>query len=159
MPAMILTSLVFAAALGSGLLAGLFFIFSNTIMSALARLPAAQGMAAMQSINVTILNPLFLTVFMGTSLLCLVLVAAVLLGWAGPNWGFVAAGGLLLLVGMFGVTMFFNVPMNEALVASTADSAGTALWADYLSRWTMWNHVRTIASLGALAAFMAALMR
>ena len=48
--------LAFAAALGGGLMAGLFFAFSNSVMGALARLPAAQGVAAMNSINVVILN-------------------------------------------------------------------------------------------------------
>ena len=57
-------------------MAGLFFIFSVCIMTALGRLAPASGIAAMQSINVTILNGIFLTVFMGTALLCLALIAA-----------------------------------------------------------------------------------
>ena len=57
------------AALGSGLVAGLFFGFSTAVMKALARLPPAQGMKAMQDINVVILNPVFLAVFMGTALI------------------------------------------------------------------------------------------
>ena len=43
--------LTFIAALGSGLVAGIFFAFSNFVMKALARVPPAQGVAAMQSIN------------------------------------------------------------------------------------------------------------
>ena len=65
--------LTFAAAIGTGLMAGLFFIFSATIMSALGKLPAPAGIAAMQSINTTILSPVFLTAFMGTALVCVVL--------------------------------------------------------------------------------------
>jgi hypothetical protein len=64
--------LIFSAVIGAGLNAGLFFIFSVCIMGALARLPAEQGIAAMQAINVVILNPLFLLVFMGTAVLSLV---------------------------------------------------------------------------------------
>ena len=45
------------AAVGSGLMAGLLFAFSNFVMKALTRLPPEQGMAAMQLINVTIINP------------------------------------------------------------------------------------------------------
>ena len=69
-------ALTFLAALGSGLMAGLFFIFSVTIMASLAKLTPAGGIAAMQSINVTILSGTFLGVFMGTALISLALIVA-----------------------------------------------------------------------------------
>ncbi|HVF15423.1 MAG TPA: hypothetical protein VNA21_00875 [Steroidobacteraceae bacterium] len=56
-----------AATLGAGTIAGVFFASSTFIMRALKRLPAAQGIAAMQHINVTVLNPWFLSVFVGTA--------------------------------------------------------------------------------------------
>ena len=59
-----LFTLTFVTALGCGLIAGLFFVFSVAVMQALARLPAAGGIAAMQSINSAMLNPLFLPVFL-----------------------------------------------------------------------------------------------
>jgi len=43
--------LTLVSALGCGLIAGVFFAFSAFVMKALARLPPAQGIAAMQSIN------------------------------------------------------------------------------------------------------------
>ncbi len=52
------------ALLGCGLMAGLFFAFSVCVMKALAQLPPEKGIAAMQSINVTILNPVFFVVFL-----------------------------------------------------------------------------------------------
>ena len=63
--------LTLLAALGSGLMAGLFFAFSSFVMAALARLPADQGITAMNSINVTILNLSFSVAFFGTTILCL----------------------------------------------------------------------------------------
>src|SRR5690606_28980359 len=48
-------ALVLLAALGCALMAGLFFAFSVAVMRALGALPAAQGIAAMQSINAVIL--------------------------------------------------------------------------------------------------------
>jgi uncharacterized membrane protein len=149
---------IFLTALGSGLMAGLFFIFSVCIMTALGRLAPANGIAAMQSINVTILNGIFLSVFMGTAVLCLALSAGWFLGWVPSAGMFVLAGALLYLVGIIGVTMFVNVPMNDALAAVSPDSSeGAALWKDYLVNWTLWNHVRTIAGIGALASFIVAL--
>lgn len=55
------------SALGSGVIAGVFFAFSTSVMKALAALPPAQGVAAMQSINVAIINPWFLIPFLGTA--------------------------------------------------------------------------------------------
>lgn len=147
--------LTFAAAIGSGLMAGLFFVFSVTVMTALGKLPAPAGIAAMQSINSTILSPLFLTAFMGTVLLCVVIAVIAVLNWSHPASPYLVTGALLYTVGTFLVTVVFNVPLNDALAAAPADSAETAsLWTRYLSVWTGWNHVRTAASTGALAFFM-----
>jgi uncharacterized membrane protein len=67
------------------------------------------------------------------------------------------AGSIVYLVGIIGVTMVFNVPMNDALAAAQPESAEAAtFWQQYLSTWTMWNHVRTIAGTGALALFILA---
>ncbi len=56
--------LILLAAIGSGLMAGLFFTFSNFAMKALLKLPPSSGAAAMQSINITIINPWFPAIFM-----------------------------------------------------------------------------------------------
>ncbi len=58
--------LVILCALGSGTIGGVFFAFSNFVMPALARIAPAEGIHAMQAINVTVLNRLFLGTFMGT---------------------------------------------------------------------------------------------
>jgi uncharacterized membrane protein len=156
-----LDKLVFAfmliAALGSGLIAGAFFVFSVAVMRALERIP--HGAAAMQSINVVIINPMFLGVFMGTAVLCLVLTIGAPMRWQEPGATWHLAGALLYLVGSVGVTMIFNVPMNNVLAAADPASVeGQKIWSDYLSNWTFWNDVRTIASLAASASFIAALV-
>lgn len=68
--------LTLLAIIGTGLIAGTFFVFSVAIMPAFRRLPGAEGLAAMQSINVVIQNPIFLGVFMGTALISLALAVA-----------------------------------------------------------------------------------
>lgn len=152
MIAILLPVLVLISAIGSGLIAGVFFAFSSFVMRALGRLPAEQGVAAMQAINITVLNPLFLGTFMGTAALCLGLLAAALFRWHEPQTICVIAGSLLYIAGTFGVTMLCNVPLNEALAAAHAGPEATALWNHYLTNWTMWNHVRT--GCAALAATM-----
>ena len=153
----LMSVLVLLSALGSGLVGGIFFAFSTFVMGALARLPAPQGIAAMQSINIVVINPLFMAAFMGTAVLCLVVAAGALFGWSGPHSTLVLAGAVLYLVGNIVVTMTGNVPLNNALAAvDPASTEGAAVWARYLSTWTAWNHVRTATGLAASACFIIA---
>jgi uncharacterized membrane protein len=149
-----LDQLALLAALGCGLIAGVFFAFSTFVMKALGKLPAASGIAAMQSINVAVINPWFLGPFVGTAGASLVLVVASLRHWADPRAAYWLAGGLLYLVGTFLVTGLFNVPRNDALAVVAPDRPeAPAVWTSYLASWTAWNHLRTIAALAAAAAF------
>lgn len=151
-----LVYLVLIASIGTGLNAGLFFIFSACIMAALGRLPASGGIAAMNAINDVIQNPLFFVVFLGTAVVALaILVVAFLQGT--PGSGFAIAAALVFLVGTIGVTIVVNVPMNDALAAVNPQSAEAAsLWSGYLANWTAWNHVRTATSLASLVLFVLA---
>lgn len=157
--AMVTIVLTFAAALGSALMAGTFFGFSNFIMPALAKLPAAQGIAAMQSINRVVLNPLFLGVFLGTAIVSAVLALMVLPSFREMSSVLILVGAALYILGTFGVTMAFNVPLNNALEAiAAASTEGAVLWQRFLSAWVFWNTVRTILPLIGVAMFMAAAM-
>jgi uncharacterized membrane protein len=143
--------LAWASALGSALIAGVFFAFSSFVMPALGRLPAAQGLAAMQAINRAALQRPFLLTFLATGLMCLLLAGFSLAGWAHVRERYRFAGSLLFLVGTFLVTRAANVPRNEVLDALDSTSARAAsYWLTYLSEWTAWNHVRTLAALAAL---------
>lgn len=154
----VLFTAVFVAALGSGLIAGVFFAFSAFVMTALARLPAAHGIAAMQSINIVVINSVFLSVFLGTAVLCAVLAAMSLVLWHRQDAAYQLAGAVLYFVGTYLVTMRFNVPRNNALAAVAAESTDSAaLWTRYVAEWTAWNHVRTTAALAAMALFILAL--
>jgi len=151
---------VLVSALGCGLMAGFFFAFSICVMKALGAIPPAHGISAMQSINVAVINPWFLTPYFGMALLSVLLSIAAVLRWHEPGAAYVVAGGLLYFLGTFLVTMLFNVPRNNALAAVAATSTeGGALWTDYLIAWTKWNHVRTIAALAGAASFTVALVR
>ena len=122
-------------------------------MPALGQLAPAEGMRAMQRINVTVFHPLFMGTFFGTALVSL---AALALPWVTgteqPAWGW--TGPVLYLIGVFGVTAAGNVPLNERLKEADAEQeAGRAIWAEYQTPWTRWNHLRTLASIAAIAAF------
>ena len=147
-------SLMLFTVVGSALSAGIFFAFSTFVMKALAQQPSAQGIATMQSINITVINPWFMVVFLGPAAVCIVLTIFLLLQWHQSVTVYWLAGSLLYLVGTIGVTLVCNVPLSDALAIVMPDSAeGTKLWARYLNDWTFWNHVRTVAALFAAALF------
>ena len=151
--------LIIVSILGSGLIAGVFYGFSTFIMKALGRLPANEGIAAMQSINITVINPLFLGVFLGTGLLCAALIVMSLLNWHGTSSIILIAGSILYIVGCLAVTMLLNVPLNNELAAvNTTDPKSVEVWTRYLSDWTFWNSIRTAASLACSAMLAVALV-
>ena len=113
----LLFTIMLVAALGCGLMAGLFFAFSVSVMKALARLPSAEGIAAMQSINVAIINPVFLAAFFGTAAACALIMIASLLRWHDPGAVYLLIGGAFYLVGTFLVTLVFNLPKNNVLAS------------------------------------------
>jgi uncharacterized membrane protein len=123
------------------------------VMTALSRLPASQGITAMQIINVVVLNGAFLSVFLGTAAVCVVLVVSSFLTLDQPSAPYRIVAGALYLFGTIVVTIAFNVPRNDALAAVKPDVAGTPLWATYLKGWTAWNHVRMLAALLAAILF------
>ncbi|MGH9209930.1 MAG: DUF1772 domain-containing protein [Acidimicrobiales bacterium] len=150
--------LTFFTVLGTGLMAGLFFVFSVFMMRALGALPGGQGAAAMQSTNRAIVTPLFLLAFVGTAITCLVLAGFAIFDVDGDARVWLLVGSALYLVGVIVLTGTYHVPRNDALDAVDPDSAdGLALWADYLKSWTALNHVRTVASLAALGSFVMAI--
>ncbi len=150
--------LTLVAALGSGLMAGVFFAFSTFVMRALAHLPPAQGIAAMQAINVTVINRYFIAVFFGTAAACAALAVFSLLRWQERDGAYLLVGSVFYLVGTILITMLFNVPRNDALAKTQCDSVeGANLWSRYVVEWTRWNHVRTVAALVAATLLTIAL--
>lgn len=153
-----LKALLLLVCIGAGTVGGVFFAFSAFVMKTLAQLPSHQGVAAMQRINVVVLNPLFLGVFMGTALLAAACVIAAFLPWSQARSPLLLATGLLYLTGSFFVTTAFNVPRNQRLASLNAESSeAAAYWLVYVQEWSTWNHVRTAASLGSAACAVMAL--
>ena len=154
----LLFSVKLFSVLGCGLVAGIFFAFSTFVMLALAQRPPSEGIAAMQAINITVINPWFMVAFLGTAVTCLVLAASSLFQWQQPGSVYLLVGSLFYLVGTLLVTMGFNVPMNDALaIVEPHNPDAIALWSRYLTNWTFWNHVRTAAALAATASLALAL--
>lgn len=138
----ILEAIIVASIAGAGVITGLLFAFSNFVMRALAKLPPDKGMFAMQQINKTIINPIFLLFFLGTPLLCLVIAVQSVTSLREPGNLFLLMGALAYLIGPFGITMRFNVPLNN-LLAGADPSKSDEVWPMYQEKWQRWNHIRT----------------
>ena len=151
-------ALVIVAAVGAACTGGALFAFSSFVMPALRRLPAAQGVAAMQSTNVTAVRPPFMLPFAGTAVLSIALIVVALTSLDESYAPWLIVGAVLYLVGVFGLTMAYHVPRNDALAGLAPDAPETAVaWGRYVSEWTTANHVRSAAGLLAAAALALAL--
>ncbi|MFJ2258260.1 DUF1772 domain-containing protein [Streptomyces sp. NPDC087844] len=144
--------------LGTGLVAGVFCAFSTFVMKGLASLPPAQGVAAMQAINVTALTPAFMLVFIGSAVLCAVIAVVTFVLWPDEGTVELLLGSALYLFGCFGVTIAANVPRNNKLAEmGPGTPEAIAYWPRYVSEWSMWNHIRMVASAAGAVLYVLAL--
>jgi uncharacterized membrane protein len=150
-------ALTVIAAVGAALNAGVFFTFSVFVMKALGRLPAAQGLSAMQAINKAAPAPLFMTALFGTAVICVVLAVQAFTRLSRPGAVYLVIGSALFLTAIV-LTMAYHVPRNNALALLDPGSPGAAgEWTRYLTAWTSWNHVRTLTCLASAVTFTFAL--
>ena len=151
-------ALILVSALSTALVAGMFYAFSSFVMAALARVSNSEGINTMNAINVTVITPSFMVLFMGSALLGIVLGGWSLFSISQFDSQLILLSCLLYVVGCFGVTMVFNVPLNNQL-AATSPADGNVFWQNYLQTWTMWNTVRTVAAALASVVFVAVALR
>ncbi|WP_091060238.1 DUF1772 domain-containing protein [Micromonospora humi] len=145
-----------AATVGAGLMAGLFAAFAYAVMPALRGADDRTFVDAMQRINVTIVNGLFLLIFLGTPVLAALSAALAWRGAGRPALPWIVVGLALYLV-MFAVTAAVNVPLNDALAAAGAADLHAARQR-FEATWVTWNVVRAVASTAGFGALCAALV-
>ncbi len=147
--------------LAYALVGGVFLAFSDFIMRALANTSGVGGIDAMQSINRAVFRWAFMALFLGMAPVSLILTGYSVLNFGSTEMSFPMLAGAIYLIGCFGVTIVFNVPMNETLAKMdlTAD-ATLQYWSNtYLPRWTFWNTVRTIACITASGLLLVGLVQ
>lgn len=144
-----LTYLTGFSAIYCWLVAGVFLAFSDFVMRSLGAIPPAQGIMAMQSINILVFRSIFAVGLIGLSLLSvLFLVLDLFQGQLTAR----SIAAVIYLVGVVFVTGAGNIPLNDALAAvDPTTSSAHSLWDRYLKVWVYWNHVRTV---GAVLAAM-----
>jgi len=140
-----------ATILLTGLIAGLFYGYDCSIIKGFRNIPDKEYLNAFQSINRAILNPWFFISFMG-SLLILPLVTWLSYKAATPvSFYLLLAATILYTIGVFGVTMFGNVPLNNQLdqfdIPNAAPDAIKALRQEFETNWNKFNAIRTYAAI------------
>jgi uncharacterized membrane protein len=149
------TIVLFITVIATALITGLWYAYSCSVNGGLGKLGDREYLLAMQSINRVILNPLFFATFMGTLVL---LPLSTWLSYREPG----SVGGMFLLaasavyiIGVFGVTIGGNVPLNDALDAFDIKSASAQAIADQrLAFEALWNKLHGIRGMASLAAFI-----
>jgi len=136
----------------TGLMAGTYFAFSSFIMKALNQLPALQAAQAMNKINDVIVNTIFLPIFFGSTLWFAGLIVWAFADWQGQASILLIAAAVIYIAGMFFVTAFGNVPLNNKLKAyEVSDQQLAQYWPVYMHQWTRLNHIRSLSSVFACA--------
>lgn len=142
------------AVIAYAIVGGVFLAFSDFITRSLYRTGGSGGIEAMQVINREVFRWVFMALFLGMAAVSLFLVGLAATDLSTPGSVLILVAGLIYLIGCFGVTVVFNVPMNEALAGMDPSSAASrTYWTEtYQPRWTFWNTVRSLAC--ALAAVL-----
>ena len=160
------TAILLLAVVMLGLMAGLFYAYSGSVMPGMRQASDRAAVEVMQRINVAIQNPLFIVLFLGS----LVLTGIAVVQNSGTSEVFVPLLiALLLYAATLLVTFAINIPLNNRLNAAglgeKAEGKGgndgdpSAVWAAFFPRWVRWNVVRTLTSTGAFAAGCWALLQ
>ena len=146
--------------LAYALIGGVFLAFSDFIMRSLANTGGVGGVEAMQVINREVFRWVFMTLFIGMAGVSILISGYAAAQLGGPAGTLIALAGIVYIVGCFGVTVVFNVPMNEALAQMDLTSSATReYWqGTYLPRWTYWNTVRALACVVAAALLLFGLL-
>jgi uncharacterized membrane protein len=140
---------LFAAIILTGLSAGLFYSWSVSVIPGTRKIIDITYLESMQSINRAILNPAFYLIFMGSPL---VLALSTFQHFkSGTIFWILLAATLLYVIGTFGVTIFGNVPLNDALdaldLASLSDIQRSEFRNSYETKWNRLHWIRTVFSV------------
>ena len=147
----------------TGIVAGLFFAWTISVMNGLAKLPDKEFILSMQSMNREIQNPIFFIFFFGTAILLPICAFISYRGSLNSSFWLIFIPMLLYLIGVMMVTIFKNVPLNNMLDSFVLDSS-TLEQIDVVRRkfeapWNRWNLVRTISGMLSFALLLLGMIK
>ncbi len=144
-------------AITTALMAGFFYSYSISVSIGLGKLSDSVFLKAMQSINKEVQNSLFFICFLGTIVL---LPLAAVQHIESPSFLFLLFASVLYIIGVLGVTVAVNVPLNNQLenfqIEASTPLQIKEMRAVFEARWNYWNNIRTLASIGAITLVLLA---
>lgn len=141
---------MFTTILFSGLIAGLLYSYSCSVNVGLKTLSNTEYIKAMQSINIAIQNPIFFLAFMGLLIVFPITTFQLYQQQTNSFYLFVTAM-VIYFVAVFGVTIFFNVPLNEQLakfsILTANENEILLMRQKFENPWNTYHSIRTVASI------------
>ena len=135
----------------AGLAAGLFYSYDCSVINGLGNLPDREYLSAFQSINRAILNPYFFISFMGSLVLLPIAAWMTYKGGFPVSFYYMLAAAILYAVGVFGITIPGNVPLNDMLdkfdIANASAEAIQVMRQKFEAKWNLLQHLRTYAAI------------
>jgi uncharacterized membrane protein len=134
----------------TGLMAGIFFTWSNAVKPGIGKLVDIEYLRALQSMNRVILNNAFRIIFLG-AIIAVALVPVFYFNLYPKNifWLFVFTL-VIYWIGVFGVTVSGNIPLNEILDKTNLESITLeeikTLRKSIELKWNNYNLIRCISS-------------
>lgn len=152
-----------AGILTTGLTAGLFYGYSCSVNPGLGNLSDEKYLEAFQSINTAIQNPVFFLSFMGSVFLLPLSSYLAYRDGASASFYFLIGSALIYLIGVFGVTIIGNVPLNEQLdkfplLSATANEI-SAMRKTFETPWNAYHTVRTFCSIVSFVLAVLSIMK
>ena len=146
--------LLLLTAVTVALIAGLFYAYSCSVNIGLGQLSDREYLNAMQAINKAILNPWFFASFMGSLVLLPLSTWLQFSAGSNPRFYLLLAATIVYLTGVFGVTVFGNVPLNEQLAVTDLRVLSGQSLADlrtaFENPWLHYHMIRTVAAILAM---------
>lgn len=156
-------AVVFITVVFSGLIAGLLFSYQISVNNGLRALSDSEYVKAMQSINVVIVNPVFVICFIG--LVFLFPISSYFLFKEGTTQLFYLMLGacLVYLTGVICVTFFGNIPLNNQLagfdIVNALPDEVAAMRKAFENKWNQFHLIRTVAAIVAFVCALFAVFR
>lgn len=143
----------FITVLLNALSTGFFFAWSVSVVLGIKKVSDFTYLETMQNINREILNPFFFLVFFG-GLITLIINTALQYN-NKPGFWFHFASAIIFLIGVFGVTAFGNVPLNDALNNLNIDKLNVVELKNFRSYYEgSWNGYHTLRTVSNIVSFI-----
>lgn len=147
------------AVLLTGLVAGLFYSYACSVTGALAKLPDREYVTTFQSINTAILNGWFFASFMGAVIFLPLATWLTFRSDMQFSFWLLLSATALYAIGVFGVTMFGNVPLNNMIARFDLNTATPEDILSLRERFeTPWNNLNLIRTVAAVLSFLLAVL-